>query len=46
MSLSCVTPHPALPLKGGGTSFARVIPSPLEGEGRVGGMAQDSVATA
>jgi hypothetical protein len=31
------TPHPTLPLKGGGTIMACGIPSPLEGEGRVGG---------
>jgi hypothetical protein len=31
------TPHPTLPLKGGGTFMPRGIPSPLEGEGRVGG---------
>jgi hypothetical protein len=38
--LSCVTPLPSLPLKGGGAIFAcnmKKTPSPLEGEGWGGG---------
>jgi len=31
------TPHPTLPLRGGGNRAAAENPSPLEGEGRVGG---------
>ena len=38
--LSCITPLPSLPLKGGGAIFAcnmKKTPSPLEGEGWGGG---------
>jgi predicted ATP-grasp superfamily ATP-dependent carboligase len=31
------TPHPTLPLRGGGNERSGGLPSPLEGEGRVGG---------
>ena len=34
---SAIPPTPALPLKGGGRLIASRLPSPLEGEGRVGG---------
>jgi hypothetical protein len=38
-----IPPTPTLPLKGGGRLIWYGIPSPLEGEGRVGGA--DAVAT-
>jgi hypothetical protein len=36
--VSCGTPHPTLPLRGGGIAISCGLPSPLEGEGRVGGV--------
>jgi hypothetical protein len=41
-----VTPHPTLPLKGGGNGSRDEYPSALEGEGRVGSVSLQISAVA